>query len=328
MGTAERAELGRLEAAYRRSRGHVGLGDGTRRSLADPSPGAASFATTAPTGTDPGTGADGGAGTGPGGGGPWTGFVHVAPAENDEAGRWEVGLVVAAPDAGRDSVDVADVEATLLEAAARHAAGHGARRVVAWIPGAGPDDDRAAARAGFAPERDLLQMRVRIPPAEAPVWSGGTTVRAYRPGPDDEAWLAVNNRAFEGHPEQGAWTATTLAHHRREPWFDPDGFLLAEDATGLVGFCWTKIHPPADDDPELGEIYVIGVDPARRGLGLGRALVLAGLHSLARRGPATGMLYVDGANRPAVGLYRSLGFVAHRTDRAYGRSSGPAGGPR
>jgi len=30
-----------------------------------------------------------------------------------------------------------------------------------------------------------------------------------------------------------------------------------------------------------------------------------------------GMLYVDGANDPAVGLYRSLGFTEARVDRSF-----------
>jgi mycothiol synthase len=148
-------------------------------------------------------------------------------------------------------------------------------------------------------------------------------VRPFAPGEDDDAWLAVNNRAFAGHPEQGGWTTSTLARRRSEPWFDPEGFLLAFDADGLAGFCWTKIHPATDGEPELGEIFVIGVDPSRKRSGLGRALVVAGLASLADRGVRTGMLFVDGDNAPALRLYESLGFTTHRRDRAYERAVAP-----
>jgi mycothiol synthase len=139
--------------------------------------------------------------------------------------------------------------------------------------------------------------------------------RPFRPGRDDDAWLAVNNRAFHWHPEQGGWDAATLKAREAEEWFDPEGFLLHEEGGRLAGFCWTKVH--ADHDPPLGEIYVVAVDPDWQGTGLGRKLVLAGLDSLYHRGLTVGMLYVDATNRPALKLYIDLGFTIDHLDRAY-----------
>jgi mycothiol synthase len=140
-------------------------------------------------------------------------------------------------------------------------------------------------------------------------------VRPFRVGQDEQAWLEVNNRAFNWHAEQGGWDAATLADREAQPWFDPEGFLLHERDGRLAGFCWTKVHP--DNDPPLGEIYVIAVDPAFQGLGLGRALAVAGLNWLADRGLGTAMLYVDGDNAPALHLYERLGFTVDHVDRAY-----------
>jgi mycothiol synthase len=141
------------------------------------------------------------------------------------------------------------------------------------------------------------------------------SVRAFRPGQDETAWLVANNRAFAGHPDQGGWDRETLLTREREPWFDPAGFLLHELDGRVAAWCWTKVHAAAH--PPLGEIYVIGVDPEFQGRGLGRALAWAGLDHLAGRGLTTGMLYVDGDNTPALALYRSLGFTLHQVDRTY-----------
>jgi mycothiol synthase len=169
-------------------------------------------------------------------------------------------------------------------------------------------------------------MRVPLPLAERPRWPDRTTIRTFVVGQDEDAWLAVNNRAFADHPEQGGWTRTTLEQRERADWFDPDGFILAFDADGLAGSCWTKVHPadPPNEPDALGEIYAIGADPSRQGRGLGRALTVAGLESLATRGITVGMLFVDAANAAAVGLYRSLGFETHRVDRAYGLTVAPS----
>ena len=135
-------------------------------------------------------------------------------------------------------------------------------------------------------------------------------IRAFRPGIDDESWLTVNNAAFAGHPEQGNWDARMLAQRLAEPWFSAADFLLYEEAGQLLGFCWTKVH--SDSHPPIGEIFVIGVDPAHHGKGLGRRLAIAGLDHLALHGMQICFLYVDSDSKHAIAMYQMLGFAVHR----------------
>ncbi len=192
-----------------------------------------------------------------------------------------------------------------------------------WAMGAGPADDALAARHGFSPERDLLQMRLPLPLDPAVVAAARPlTTRPFEPGRDEEAWVDTNNRAFAGHPEQGGWTVQMLRERMAADWVDLEGFLVADDPSGpgLIGSCWTKVH--RDHVPVLGEIYVIAVDPRHHGQGWGRSLTVAGLVSLARRGVPVGMLYVDATNEAAVALYRALGFTVDHVDRSYRRGPG------
>jgi ribosomal protein S18 acetylase RimI-like enzyme len=62
-----------------------------------------------------------------------------------------------------------------------------------------------------------------------------------------------------------------------------------------------------------GSIQNVGVVPAHRGLGLGRALVLKSLHGFRSRGLRRVSLEVTAENEPAVALYRSIGFHLSRT---------------
>jgi mycothiol synthase len=216
----------------------------------------------------------------------------------------------------------------LVRQAAQVIASEGGGHVHMWVNQPRPEHDRIAAAIGLSPGRVLYQMRRPLPVEDdlrTPAPAGFTT-RTFRVGVDEDAWLEVNNRAFHWHPEQGGWDRATLEQREAEPWFDPAGFLLHDDADGhLDGFCWTKVHK--DTDPPLGEIYVIAVDPARRDRtpGLGRQLVIAGLDYLHGRGLTVGMLYVDATNAPAVKLYIDLGFVINHLDQAYVGDIKPAG---
>ncbi len=235
-------------------------------------------------------------------------LVGFAQAVHDNRTGWTLEAVVH-PAARRDDDEAGHALVTESVAAIGR---HGGGAVTLWVTDPTGAADRSASAAGLEPTRELLQMRRPLPlePHAPPPLA----VRAFRPGVDDAPWLALNNRAFAGHPEQGGWTADDLGARIAQPWFEAQGFLLHERGDQLVGWCWTKVHRT---DPPLGEIYVVGVDPDLQNQGLGRALVVAGLDLLADRGLPIGMLYVDAANVSAVSLYRSLGFVVDHAGRAY-----------
>lgn len=182
----------------------------------------------------------------------------------------------------------------------------------AWAHGDHPSAAALAVDLGFTRDRVLWQLRRPLAaPLGEPRLPDGVTLRAYRPGADDAAWLTLNSRAFAEHPEQGRWTSDDLRVRLAEPWFDPAGFLLAEEtATGrLLGFHWTKVHE-RPGSARIGEVYVLGVEPTAHGGGLGRALTTAGLAYLRdKRGLDRVMLYVDDSNTGAVALYERLGFA-------------------
>ncbi len=184
-----------------------------------------------------------------------------------------------------------------------------------------PWHDHLVVTHGLQQSRALHQLRCPLPIV---VDVTPLATRPFVPGQDDEALVRINNRAFATHPDQGTMTVTSLAQAIEQPWFDPDGLRLyhhPDHPETLAGFCWTKIHQPlAPDQPALGEIYVIGVDPDFHGRGLGKPMTAAGLAWLADQGLTTGMLYVEADNDPALRTYERLGFTHHRTDRAW---SGP-----
>ncbi len=252
------------------------------------------------------------------------GYAHLDPTD-PVAGP--AGEMVIKPALRRHGLGLQLVQALLAEA--------GAAGLRLWAHGDLPAAAKLAAAAGFVRARALWQMRRSLQSRLGrPQLAAGITIRTFEVGRDEDAWVELNRRAFARHPEQGAWTRADLDLREQEPWFDPAGFFLAERAGRIVGFHWTKIHgrraaaggrprgTPGEamadgrehEHEAIGEVYVVGVDPAERGGGLGRALTLVGLRYLRAQGLSQVMLYVDEANTAAIGLYTSLGFSHWDTD--------------
>jgi mycothiol synthase len=245
------------------------------------------------------------------------GYAYLdPPAADPHSGATEVsGELMIGPDHRRHGLGRA------LTAAAAAATGTG-HELRLWAHGDLPAAAALAAATGFERFRALWQLRRPLSgssgqPLARPVLPAGRTLRTFVPGQDEDEWLALNARAFAKHPEQGGWTRHDLDRREREPWFDPAGFFIAADDGVMTGFHWTKMHSPG-----LGEVYVVGVDPAEQGSGLGRALTLAGLHHLRDRGADQAMLYVDEDNVPAIRMYEALGFTRATVDAMYRRPPG------
>lgn len=237
----------------------------------------------------------------------WAGgrLVSYAFAASNPDGRvWTLEL---ADDSGRPERFLTGVVEDLDAA--------GIEEAVLWLHTAALEPPRAL----FTHERDLYLMAAALPVPGIGRPPAGVRFAGFDVDRDAQALIEVNNRAFEGHPEQGGWSLQDLARRTSMPWFDPRGLRTGRIDGRLVTFHWTKVHDtPAPDGGALGEIYVLAVDPAFLGRGLGRAIALDGLDYLARHRHATrAILYVDSANVAAVNLYRRLGFTTERTDRAY-----------
>ncbi|WP_395294867.1 mycothiol synthase [Kitasatospora hibisci] len=244
------------------------------------------------------------------------GYGQLEVPQGSAAGNPAAELVVAPGARGRGH------GRPLVDAVLAEANRAGRDHVDFWVHGGHPAARHLAEQYGAELVRELRQMRRTGPQTEEVVLPDGVELRTFRPGEDDAAWLRLNALAFSHHPEQGAWTERDLAERLAEPWFDPAGFFLATRDDEVVGFHWTKVHPATTTEPPLGEVYVVGVDPAEQGSGLGRALTAAGLRHLTGGGPgerglATVLLYVDADNAAAVRVYERLGFAVHEVDLMY-----------
>src|SRR5713226_10013904 len=161
--------------------------------------------------------------------------------------------------------------------------------------------------AGFRPlpAQDLRLVRpleIPLPVAHLPagfVLCGGVY------GEELEKYQELHRAVFDG-------IGMGLDYHQ-SPAYEPDLDLIAVDAAGtFAAFCFCELHQVADSSGEhtVGEIGVIGTRPTHRKIGLGRALLLAGMRLLQERGATSVFLETQQDNAAALHLFTSVEFRA------------------
>ncbi len=175
----------------------------------------------------------------------------------------------------------------------------------------GADWALTAARAvGFEQVRSIYHMQLA---GEAPLPEledvDGVRIRPMRPG-EEPAILEALNRFWEG-----TWEFVPIRAEMLEADLDAqrEGMLVGvevERDAHIVATCHA-VFDPADQNPNgdpRAWISNVTVDPAYRGRGLGRAMLVSGLRFLRSRGARSITLGVDAGNSAPVQLYLSAGF--------------------
>ncbi len=172
-------------------------------------------------------------------------------------------------------------------------------------------------KRGFAPMKIDLEMCRRGPPPAPVKAPAGYTLRPYeKSAANDAAWIALHDDGYTATHGYTQMNASDQETSRSTPGFHL--WLAAKDGE-VCGLCETQ--PSQDGSGGLLESVV--VHSAHRGRGLGRALVVAGLRTLAEQGFAKVDLGVFDDNASAKGLYHSLGFEIYAETKTYRRQRRP-----
>lgn len=176
------------------------------------------------------------------------------------------------------------------------------------------DTDRQALleRHGFSVVRHFLRLaRPLDEPVPEPQFPAGFTLR-YVTDEEAERWVAMYNESFVDHWNFHPWTVEVFKHRVSAAYYRPELNLLAVAPDGtFAAFDWCEINPEENErsGENEGWIGILGTRRGFRKIGLGRAMLLAGLQLLKANGVDTAKLNVDAANPTgALRLYESVGF--------------------
>jgi mycothiol synthase len=167
---------------------------------------------------------------------------------------------------------------------------------------------------GYAVAQRYWRMRIDLGAdgsTPAPVWPEGIRPRTFVAGADDPATHALVNETFV---EVGGFVARELEEWRADATgrlqFRPDASWVAERDGRMVGVATCEVWEAE------GYVGYLAVARDQRGLGLGRALLLASFQSLRAAGLARAALGVNASNETGKRLYESVGMqVVWRAER-------------
>lgn len=185
---------------------------------------------------------------------------------------------------------------------------------------------------GFTADRYFLRMarglkaeaeRSLFQPIPEPKFPEGFALRQLQGEQDVEAWVEMFNQSFIDH-----WNFHPLTVENRKHWltdinYKPELDLIAVAPDGtFAALCYCYIPSEENECKGRRDGWIADLATRRgfRRMGLGRAMLLAGMHQLKAAGIETVKLAVDADNpNGARQLYESVGFRKLHTSIAYSK---------
>lgn len=129
----------------------------------------------------------------------------------------------------------------------------------------------------------------------------GLSIHTHVPGKEKE-WEDLVEKSFG---ERYPFSALLSESKDYVGGYKPEHvFYVSKDGKDIA----TATGMEKDIYPGEGWFRMVGTDPEARGLGAGKLVCLAALHSLAERGYKSVVLSTDDERIPAISMYLSLGF--------------------
>ena len=141
----------------------------------------------------------------------------------------------------------------------------------------------------------------------------GYSLRHFDNRKDVKTLMDLQNQSFGTHWGFSPNDIEQIEYRTRMERTTEQGIIFIEKEGEIAGYNWTM--EARNPTSAVGWVAMTGVHPNYRGLRLGRAVVLAGMHYLISRNVSQIELEVDSENVPATNLYESIGFK--KVDQTY-----------
>jgi len=168
-------------------------------------------------------------------------------------------------------------------------------------------------RNGFTIARYFLRMvRPLDEPIPEPQLPEGFKVRHLNGEEEAEAWVESFNLSFIDHYNHHPLPVADRKHWMTESSYAPERDLVVVAPDGIIAafaMCWINPQENERTGRNEGWVNILGTRRGYRKMGLGRAVLLAGLRRLKADGVDCALLGVDAASPTgATRLYESVGF--------------------